>query len=129
VHVLGGDFDDDGRGDVLKLDVREDGGVSANGGVYVALAQERGGFATGGPWATWTTYANMKVVTGDFDGDGKTDLMKLDYPLDGSTELHVRDYIGPDWSAPRFVSSGGFSGFVHVGPLARKQLVILRLFH
>jgi hypothetical protein len=87
VHVLGGDFDGDGRGDVLKLDVREDGGLSASGGVYVALAQEGGEFATGGPWATWTTYANMKVVTGDFNDDGKTDLMKLDYPLDGSTGL------------------------------------------
>ncbi|HTE52487.1 MAG TPA: hypothetical protein VK698_16660, partial [Kofleriaceae bacterium] len=44
-----------------------------------------------------------------------------------SFELRVRDYIGPDWSAPRLVAAGSFAGFVHVGPLVPKSLVILRL--
>ncbi len=88
VHTLAGDFDGDGQTDALKLDVREDGGQSPAGRVWVGLAQDGGGFQTGGPWATWTTYANMKLAVGDFDGDGDDDLMKLDYPLGGGTALN-----------------------------------------
>ena len=32
-------------------------------------------------WATWDTYQEMKVLAGDFNGDGKTDVMKFDVPF------------------------------------------------
>jgi len=35
-------------------------------------------------WADWTTYGAMKVLAGDFNGDGKTDVMKFDVPGSGS---------------------------------------------
>jgi hypothetical protein len=81
--VLVGDFDGDGKDDVMKLDV---GWTPAPRGVWVGLsrvdANGKHYFATT-KWATWTTYPHMLVQVGDFDGDGKDDLMKFDVATNG----------------------------------------------
>jgi hypothetical protein len=38
-------------------------------------------------WSTWQTNNQMKVLAGDFNGDGKTDVMKFDVPAAGTAAL------------------------------------------
>jgi hypothetical protein len=82
MKVLTGDFNDDGKTDVMKFDVPTDGS-SATRGLWVGLST--GSSFAISKWADWTTYSDMKVLAGDFDGDGKTDVMKFDVPTDGSS--------------------------------------------
>ena len=38
-------------------------------------------------WASWDTYRDMKYLAGDFNGNGKTDVMKFDVPSSGVSQL------------------------------------------
>jgi hypothetical protein len=85
MKVLTGDFDGDGKTDVMKFDVAQDGRI-AQLGLWVGLSRQRPDgtwYFEGSEWARWDTYPEMKVLTGDFDGDGKTDVMKFDVAQDG----------------------------------------------
>ena len=86
MQVFAGDFDGDGRDDVMKFDVPSSGSAAA--GLWVGLSRTDAAgnrFFDTTQWATWITYKDMKVLTGDFDGDNRTDVMKFDIPSSGSS--------------------------------------------
>ena len=78
MKVLVGDFDGDGKDDVMKFDVSAGTTGTQNLGLWVGLSSGNS-FLTS-KFATWSTYRDMKVLAGDFNGDGKTDVMKFDVP-------------------------------------------------
>ncbi|HKZ07991.1 MAG TPA: FG-GAP-like repeat-containing protein [Methylomirabilota bacterium] len=118
MKVLTGDFNGDGKTDVMKFDVPS-GGV-AQLGLWVGLSD--GGRFTTTEWARWDTYREMKVLAGDFTGDGKTDVMKFDVPLSGTAEyglwvgastgtgFSTRQWARWDTSADMVVLAGDFDG-------------------
>ncbi|MEU6445367.1 trypsin-like serine protease [Streptomyces sp. NPDC046979] len=83
--VVSGDFDGDGRGDVGMLYDYGQGSDGANRTALWTLTSSGSGFgkpvkvwdsADGGSW----TWSRSKVVSGDFDGDGRGDVgMLYDY--------------------------------------------------
>ncbi len=80
MKVLVGDFNGDGKTDVMKFDVPTSGSMQL--GLWVGLSDGTRFNPT--QWATWTTNSQMKVLVGDFNGDGKTDVMKFDVPASGT---------------------------------------------
>ncbi len=77
MKVLAGDFNGDGKTDVMKFDVV--GSNPNSSGLWVGLSDGTKFNTT--QWATWQSYEGMKVLAGDFNGDGKTDVMKFDVPI------------------------------------------------
>ncbi len=73
VHVLTGDFDANGMTDVAL--VRKEPGWDT---LPVAYTQEDGGFLVQnqpvGDFARWAATSGVRVLTGDFDRDGRTDV-------------------------------------------------------
>ena len=76
VQVLTGDFNGDGRTDVTLL--RR---IPGWGTMPVAFANGGGGWGITngliGPFADWATVSGVQVLTGDFNGDGRTDVTLL----------------------------------------------------
>jgi hypothetical protein len=68
VDVHTGDFNGDGRQDIIGRD-------RASGTWLVSLSNDSGGFTTS-VWDTWSTGVTwVDVEVGDFNGDGKTDIV------------------------------------------------------
>ena len=119
MKVLVGDFNGDGKTDVMKFDVPSSG--VAQLGLWVGLSDGRGRFNTS-PWARWDTYRDMKVLVGDFNGDGKADVMKFDVPGGGVAQLGLwvglsdgARFDGTQWarwdtSRAMHVLAGDFNG-------------------
>ena len=84
MKVLSGDFNGDGMTDVMKFDVPSSG--TSQLGLWVGISDGTQQFNTS-QWATWDTYQEMKVLAGDFNGDGMTDVMKFDVPSSGTSRL------------------------------------------
>ena len=76
VRPLTGDFNGDGRTDVALL--RQNSGWAT---LPVALANGSGGWSivngAVGDFAVWATQSNVRPLTGDFNGDGRTDVALL----------------------------------------------------
>jgi protein kinase-like protein/phospholipase A2-like protein/VCBS repeat protein len=83
IKVLAGDFNGDGRTDVMRFDVPERG--TSQQGLWVGLSD--GTKFNTARWATWDTNSQMKVLAGDFNGDGRTDVMRFDVPASGVSPL------------------------------------------
>jgi hypothetical protein len=76
MKILAGDFNGDGKTDVMKFDVPAEG--TSQLGLWVGLSD--GSKFNTSEWARWDTNVQMKILAGDFNGDGKTDVMKFDVP-------------------------------------------------
>ena len=81
--VLAGDFNSDGKTDVMKFDIPGSDSYETLG-LWVGLSD--GTKFNTSEWARWRTAKRMKVLAGDFNGDGKTDVMKFDIPGSDSYE-------------------------------------------
>jgi len=68
---LAGDFNGDGKDDIVTFCRNEY--PDKPGGVYVALSNGRG-FDPGKVWSNFFCIGNEIPMTGDFDGDGRTDI-------------------------------------------------------
>ncbi|MBA3313812.1 MAG: VCBS repeat-containing protein [Planctomycetaceae bacterium] len=76
-------FDDDGGTatqtqtlDVKPADARADL-IGYSAGTWTVGVANGSSFATNG-WGTWTHLSNAPIVTGDFNGDGATDVLRLE---------------------------------------------------
>ncbi len=68
VNVMTGDFNGDGRTDLV-------GRVAESGEWWVAESNETGTGFTNARWGKWSTAVTwVDVTTGDFNGDGRTDI-------------------------------------------------------
>jgi len=81
-----GDFDGDDRADLVVLGQPDSGGIDLR-----VLTSTGAGFAANRRWASvpgfdWDT---MKLVVGDFDGDGRDDLGELGTPATGGVDVRV----------------------------------------
>jgi hypothetical protein len=78
VKVLTGDFDGDGRTDIALC------GVPGWDFIAVAFSEGDGVFrvtnASAPDFATWAAQPGVEVLTGDFDGDGRTDIALTGVP-------------------------------------------------
>jgi hypothetical protein len=75
MRVFAADVNCDGRTDVAKIDVA--GYDYADLGIWVGVSNGQR-FQTGDSWARWQTSRRMQALMGDFDGDCRDDLMKID---------------------------------------------------
>lgn len=93
-----GDFDGDGKSDLLKYIGGSDGNCTHTWEVYLS-----GASAGATNPATWcTNYGNARVVLGDFDGNGKTDLL-THFGGDGSSQWQRCISTGTNFSCTAVV--------------------------
>lgn len=81
---LPGDFDGDGRVDVVAISL-----VNAQLTYRVFRNQGGASFAQGVVWRTETTFPNIKFVAGYFDSDARADVMAI-YPSGGTTAFTTK---------------------------------------
>jgi len=93
-----GDFNGDGRDDLL-CNYR-------NGNMSIALAESGGTFATATDWLYYGRYfcrtSSERMYVGDFNGDGRDDLVCIQNDGDMLVEHAASNYFsGSDWSGRR----------------------------
>lgn len=86
-HILVGDFDGDHKSDVVKLD------NGSSGAVWVGLSNGAGAFSFG-VWTRWAMGPSTQVVAGDFDGDGKADILKSDHGTNSGIWVAISNGAG-----------------------------------
>jgi hypothetical protein len=94
IKVLAGDFNGDGRTDVMKFDVPASG--TAPAGLWVGLSD--GGRFDTTRWGIWDTSKDIKVLAGDFNGDGMIDVMKFDVPASGMAPMDLQVGLSTGYS-------------------------------
>src|SRR5687767_10042318 len=90
--LLAGDFTGDGRTDVLQVEVPPAGAGWVNKNLVLARNFSGVGSPTFGDWnaagANWSISAtDMEMLVGDFNGDNRTDVLKIDFPSSGCGQL------------------------------------------
>ncbi len=104
--VLGTDFNGDGKSDIAIT------GPNGWGSVPVAFSNGAGSFAVTNlaisNFASWAATSGAKVISGDFDGDGRTDLALIGpsgwstIPValsNGNGSFRVSNYAAPEFAA------------------------------
>lgn len=95
--VVAGMFTDDDRADLLVVD-------GPDQGVHLDVFPSNGrSFGAPELWREIPAWfvANMRVVVGDFDGDGRTDLAELGRPEGGGSDLMMLRSRGVDFGPPQ----------------------------
>jgi hypothetical protein len=98
MKVVAGDFNGDGRWDIAAIGNGVDG---HSVDLLVALADGSGGFAPVANWrhADGFGWGGMKVVAGDFNGDGRWDIAAIGNGVDGhSVDLLVATSTGASFN-------------------------------
>lgn len=108
-----GDFNNDGRADLITF-VRGSQGGAAAGDVYVSLANANGTYQSGQKWHE--NFANgpsgsIYPKTGDFDGDGDDDIIYFDH-RDGNAFVALSNGVNGFGSAALWKTSFSFPGEV-----------------
>jgi V8-like Glu-specific endopeptidase/endonuclease/exonuclease/phosphatase (EEP) superfamily protein YafD len=103
-----GDFNGDGRSDLLCHDTA--------GNKWTALADDSGQF-TGTSWSAgmnWCNHDGSRLLIGDFNGDGRSDLLCHDAAGNKWTALanSLGEFTGTSWSAGMNWCSNGSQLFV-----------------
>lgn len=96
VKLTAADFTGDGLADLAVVTKAAGGGVDIS--VYVSTGD---GFADPAVWARipqWT-WENMKVISGDFTGDGRADLAEMGRPARGGVDIRVFPSLGSTFAA------------------------------
>ncbi len=96
-----GDFNGDGRDDLLRFD-------STNASFMVARGKAAGGFENATAWSGTTgfryNWSNYAFVVGDFNADGRDDVCQITEFYDAYTVLSTGTFFNPPayWGAPGF---------------------------
>jgi len=105
---VGGDFNGDGETDVAWSEQLFRGGSASGLRLQVALGNGAGGLRAAQVWGTvpnWVV-ADMKVIVGDFTGDGADDYAEFGKTHTGGVDIQVLASNGADaFAAPRRWSS------------------------
>ncbi|MEU7044994.1 FG-GAP-like repeat-containing protein [Streptomyces varsoviensis] len=114
--LASGDFNGDGKADVIGVE-------QETGKLFFYPGDGKGGIGGGSTrkeiGTNWNSMRNL--VAGDFDGDGKTDLLAVEsgtgklflYPGDGSGGVgggSTRKEIGTNWDSMQDLTAGDFNG-------------------
>ncbi|MCP3959445.1 MAG: hypothetical protein GY719_16470 [bacterium] len=89
-RLLAGDFNRDGKTDIAQIEVPEPGSGPSQEVVRVLISDGAGGFVAS-DFATWRASTHFQYLTGDFNRDVNTDLLRVEMPRPGqmNADLHV----------------------------------------
>ncbi|MBM0276675.1 FG-GAP-like repeat-containing protein [Micromonospora tarensis] len=121
IRLFSGDFNGDGRTDAAMLYRNADTSID----LLTSLGNEAGGFGAFTasyklPVKSWG-WDSFKTITGDYNGDGRSDLAAMYYQSDGSITMHTA-------LANTSGGFGAFAGSLTVPATARWKWDAIRLF-
>jgi hypothetical protein len=123
MHVLSGDFNGDGMDDVMKIDVPSSGYRTL--GLWVGISD--GTKFNTSQWTQWDSNPNMHVLSGDFNGDGLDDVMKIDVPSSGYRTLGL--WVGQSQVAANPVMAPAIGPNTIVRALTNDELNALTCYY
>ncbi|MDG4809565.1 FG-GAP-like repeat-containing protein [Micromonospora sp. WMMD1120] len=121
IRLLGGDYNGDGRADAAMVYKNDDTSID----LLTSLGNAAGGFGAFTasytiPVRSWV-WDSFKTITGDYNGDGRSDLAAMYYQSDGSITMHTA-------TANASGGFGPFTGSLTVPKTAGWKWDSIRLF-